>query len=671
MIIVSIYIKDSLGNYNRIELFKDEKISITSSIQNVNDISKTFTDFSQSFSVPASKNNNKLFKHWYENSNDNGFDVRKRVDSYIELDTIPFRTGKLQLESVDLKNNKPDSYKLTFFGSLVSLKDTFNGLLLKDLTLNKDYDFAYTPDYVKDKVTTYPADRNIMFPLITSDKVWTYGTGTTYDISNSETPILYSDLFPAIKLDSVFKMIESQFGINFNVNVTSSYSPFLIDPKFTAAYLWLKNAEKFILKYAAEGISFNSVGGDIYGFVVNLDDNLNPTFSGDGSFCTYEASNIKITSTVAGLIYNIHTFKNDVEILKQTAISIVGDQTFGLTDFAFGGYNPNDVYKIKISAPTPITFNAVITLFMVIYVPEEYGGNMTYSTVLSKSSNQTTSASILPVKDYFPEMKIEDFLSGILKQFNLTCYSTEKNIYNIETIEDFYASGNVIDISKYIITDTQSINRVKSFNKIKFEHEKSENLISANFLSANSRSFGDLYQDFDSDGSEYNIKLPFECYAFNQLSGNLIAGYALKTDLKNYIPKPVILYNVFPSGGTSAGTFYFRGSTTNAYTDYNCFGNETIINNVYHSLVWGAENSFLTSTIPISLYTNYYQSYLQNIFDEKARLIKLKSILPLSIITTLRLKDRVIIRDKRYIINSMNIDLITGETQLELLTDFR
>jgi len=39
--------------------------------------------------------------------------------------------------------------------------------------------------------------------------------------------------------------------------------------------------------------------------------------------------------------------------------------------------------------------------------------------------------------------------------------------------------------------------------------------------------------------------------------------------------------------------------------------------------------------------------------------------------TTLSLKDRLIIRDKRYIINSMPIDLTTGETNLELLTDFR
>ena len=43
------------SDYNRLELFNDEKISITSSIQNANDIGKIYTDFSQSFTIPASK----------------------------------------------------------------------------------------------------------------------------------------------------------------------------------------------------------------------------------------------------------------------------------------------------------------------------------------------------------------------------------------------------------------------------------------------------------------------------------------------------------------------------------------------------------------------------------------------------------------------------------------
>ena len=55
---VQLYVKGQ-----RLDLFQDETIQVTSSIQNVKDISKVFTDFSQSFSVPASRTNNNVFQH--------------------------------------------------------------------------------------------------------------------------------------------------------------------------------------------------------------------------------------------------------------------------------------------------------------------------------------------------------------------------------------------------------------------------------------------------------------------------------------------------------------------------------------------------------------------------------------------------------------------------------
>jgi len=42
------------GVSKRIELFNDEKISVTSSLQNANDLGKIYTDYSQSFTIPAS-----------------------------------------------------------------------------------------------------------------------------------------------------------------------------------------------------------------------------------------------------------------------------------------------------------------------------------------------------------------------------------------------------------------------------------------------------------------------------------------------------------------------------------------------------------------------------------------------------------------------------------------
>ena len=57
----------------RIDLFKDEQVSFNQSIQNIKDPAKIFTEFTQTFTVPASPNNNKIFKNWYNADVDNGF----------------------------------------------------------------------------------------------------------------------------------------------------------------------------------------------------------------------------------------------------------------------------------------------------------------------------------------------------------------------------------------------------------------------------------------------------------------------------------------------------------------------------------------------------------------------------------------------------------------------
>ena len=76
----------------------DENITITSKIQDVRDIGAVFTDYSQSFTIPATKSNNKIFKHWYNYNIDDGFDSRVKVDALIEIDHLPFRRGRIALE---------------------------------------------------------------------------------------------------------------------------------------------------------------------------------------------------------------------------------------------------------------------------------------------------------------------------------------------------------------------------------------------------------------------------------------------------------------------------------------------------------------------------------------------------------------------------------------------
>ena len=146
---VVLYIKNSDKDYQRVDMFDDETISLTSKIQDVRDIGKVFMDFSQSFTVPASRDNNKIFEHWYRYEIENNFDARTRKDAIMELDFNPFKRGKISLENVKLKDNKPFAYTLVFYGNTINLKDLLGDDELSDLPQLDNFTHDYSSSNVK------------------------------------------------------------------------------------------------------------------------------------------------------------------------------------------------------------------------------------------------------------------------------------------------------------------------------------------------------------------------------------------------------------------------------------------------------------------------------------------------------------------------------------------
>ena len=106
---VELYIKGGLDTedityeYERIELFDFEEINITNKIQDIKDISKVFTDFSQQFTIPASSHNNKIFKHYYNFDIVDGFDARIKLDAIIKINGINYREGRITLSGSSLR----------------------------------------------------------------------------------------------------------------------------------------------------------------------------------------------------------------------------------------------------------------------------------------------------------------------------------------------------------------------------------------------------------------------------------------------------------------------------------------------------------------------------------------------------------------------------------------
>ena len=676
MKVVGIYIQDSeTSQYNRVDLFDDEKISVTSSIQNINDIAKTYTDFSQTFTVPATKQNNKIFKHWYENSNDAPFSTLVKSNAYIEIDTIPFRSGKIQLESANLIDGQPQDYSITFIGILGNLKDTFAGKYLKDLTLDTSYDFNYTAENVRLSVIQTTTSTDIMFPLISSNRSWNVSpTFNDNAVNWVDAPIRYNELFPAIKLIAVLNMIETEFGINFDGTVAEP-STFLTDARFTNAYLWLKNADTFEYKAEPTQITFQSKTADT---IKNIANTTNSSFYFINSPIAYYnvKSTITITPTVANITYKIVLLKNGIEYSSIKTVSIIGAQSFVMLNYSVNAQSnfDNQIFTYYIVPDSTITFNTTILNQTVTTRP----GFTSYSQTLTKTSNQTVPIANVSIVAYMPEIKIEDFFSGLLKMFNLTCYSSDGINYTVEQLESYYSDGSDIDITKYVLQDKKALNRVKTYKKINFDYEKSESFINVDFNSRTGIEYGSLryVNNPPTEGEEYSIKLPFEDLNFSNLNGLFQVGYCLKTDLQKYVPKPIILYDYNSTNTTAAGfTFYWSNSLSGpgtGYTTYKAFGQETLISGETYGLNFNEQQSTLTNDlVPNSLYRNYYEQYFNNIYNLKARLIKLSAILPTSILTTLKLNDNIVIRDAKYLINSYTTDLTTGEVQFELLTDQR
>jgi len=644
----------------RIELFEDEKISLTSSIQNVNDISKVFTDYSQSFTIPASDNNNEIFRHWYENSLDNGFDQRVRYDGYIELDTQLFRTGKWQLESASLKNNRIEDYKITFYGDLKSLTDKFGEDKLNDVEEINDYTISYSGTNVRSKVTVFTPE-DVMFPLITSDRVWQYGVGGANDISTSGGAINYDELYPAIKVARVFDAIADKYNLNFS-------GTFLNQQKFNKAYLWLKgnDSRRFVSTTQRKQILFNN-NNTYLPQVFNIENNTyNLVVSGNvgiGSGLLAINSNFRIVINFPAITdHRVLIYKNGNLF---TTLQFNTSQSTINIPVSFGG----GAYTFFVEAFEATTYTYAYSFS---YTRWRYV-NPT-STTFQSVSLGTGSGSLnsnINLLNYMPDIKVTDFFSGILKMFNLTAFSTDGINFTLEQLENWYFLGDIKDFSEYCTTDLD-FNRIKPYKKINFEYEKSENVLSRNFFTTNSREYGNLSSTFNTDGSDYSIKLPFENLLFNKFTGtNLQVGYALKSDLTPYAPKPIILYFTERKSGT---LFINNGSGATNISNFNVFGQDCIDTSdlTNNTLNWGVEiSSYFLEPINNSLFNNYYLAYLNNLYSLKSRMVKVKMRLPYLELLNLRLNDRIVIRDKRYIINQYTTDLTTFESDFELIQDFR
>ena len=682
----------------RLDLFKDETVSLTQTIQNVKDIKKIFTEFTQTFSVPASKINNKIFKHYYNFHINNGFDARRKQNATLELNDLPFKIGKIRLDGVDLKNNLAHTYRITFFGNTVDLKDILGDNQLSTLGSLSDYNQIYSYQKIKDALEDYAVNSNdnILVPLITHTDRIIYDSnllaveyGNVYYNSNfryEDNGVNWNQFKYAIRVQTIIDAIESDFNIQFSNDFFNDAT----NQEFNNLFLWLHRKKG--------SVDTPSLGGFTWSQVTDLDNSSN-----GGTLNYFPASTTNGVLTIVPdentISWSIKLAIDPVEPLIPFSVRITrqgtgdiwqydnltGTQVYSVfQDFTNANNTQAGTYVISIGSSQVISFDPNGILWRLDIEEREGSNTLTGDQELSNAAIWETTPDLeFNIIEQIPKMKIIDFLTGLFQMFNLTAY-VDNGIIVVKTLDSYYAAASeLINIDQYLDTSTSKVDVALPFKEVNFSYKGLGTFLAKQFEQIwnsgwGSESYTLSNEIYDAPSESYSIQLPFEHLLYERLrnvTGNSATdiqyGYFVDDNFEPYFGEPLLFY---PIRQTSATNLSFRNTNPSGrvpITSYFIPSNSLSINSAtskfnihFRPMVneYTGVNNF-TNT----LFETKYKSYIEDVFNAQRRLTKVTAFLPYKIFNSLQLNDRIQLGQNNYKINSLKTNLTNGKTEFELL----
>lgn len=658
--ITSIYI-----GQDKLDLFEEDNIVIDSSVSKIEDITKVFTDTSNSFSVPATDNNNKILKHFYTTNLVDGWDVFSKVNCVVELNGLFYKQLKLKLNSATVKSNKPVSYSLQMFGLLADLKDILGSDKLTDLDFSS-YDFNYTGNNVWNSLINGSLSDVRFSTLSTKRLIYSSdssvdNTDTIKNIAQGDTDLNsglpFEALMPSILNIRIIEAIESKYGLTFSRD-------FFSQNQFNNLYLML-NGNKTVNRFE-EQIVFDVATSDptLYNNRVLLSDQL-PYDNTYQLKISVDCDNLnqreKFKSVIKANGVEIHSIEgsgNEIGIFSYIVKRSEIQTNFENLTFHFSSEFPLE-YKYTVDRDTSIDIN---------------------STFYKSEKDTEALSGVFNVTESMPDLKVIDYLSGLFKCFKLVCINTSETDIYIDSLEKYYRNGKVKDITKFVDFKEIPISTGKILNQINYKFKEPSTILQKQFFENNNIHYGDLeYKLTDEngklvEGETVDVKLPFENMIYEKLQDlngvndvNFMYGYMANESLEPVNVKAHLHYieNISPIEPIKVLTGsigYLLATRVNVPT--HTLG----VSTPQYSTVFGEEfNEYNGVLISNTIYSNFHKSYVENVFYKNRRIKKIQcKNLPTEFLINLKLNDVIEIKDEYYRINNYKVNLITKECLFEL-----
>jgi len=604
------------------------------------------------------------------------FDPRKKANCILYREGIPQLRGYLQMTSINILDEQNITYELVVYGRVANLFQDVGDNLLSDYDFS-EYTHLWTETNVRNSINTsiiingvtalFQLGRGYVYPLID------YG----FD-NNAQQTYNVDQLYPAIYVKTILDKILKTHGYRYESTIQSNNflnstdfkrliipasgndlrltSNQIIDKTFVVNRTTDNNlgaATNNIVKLMFNnteqdtdpvGVAANhsswvvpSQQGGYYNFVLNLKLNveLNSSITlPSGSYITFRLHiyirttsgrilNPNGTNQLIGLTINSRTF--DLSCLYQTNNKLIydGDEIeiyWQITSVQVIGTSPVSLQ--------PSDLNVIIkteTQFYSLPRPE-----------LSEFSNVNPTNAL-------PELKAKDFLTALIKMFNLYIEPNQLDdrLLAIEP-RDIYYNDNVVDITNNLDVSKDFIQKpmgALDFKQLEFSYAMDDDYWNKDYTDKYNYNHGFKRLDVENDFliETKKIELPFAPTPLAKpTTDRIIPQIVWWKDQNSFngrvnkTAKPRILYYGGLKYTGSPLTIHSNGTppTNTPYSSYGYAGHVDDPANPNYDLNWATSQEIqytiggLTPITINNLYKRYWEKNIKEITDKDSKIIE-------------------------------------------------
>jgi hypothetical protein len=530
---IQVFIKYTDNNFYLLDLDPAESINYKLTVKDLNDITKIFSPFTQSFKIPATDKNKRLCG-FIGNEKTLKLNNAGEFDSMIYISGFLFQSGKLTFEQSDYEFQDQKEFQATFANNLSSLTDKLGDSTIQELFQDENGNFDPLVKTVWDKsilkarmsgIKSNTLSNGIVFkfgiPFISNNRVWNYNENNlsivdniAYKLTKTTTDINFinlNEVRPAVNYMSIMNHLLLKIG-------TPVICPIFEKPEVNDLFAWC-NSESLVVTNAAafpletyspivkargetkddpDGTPLPTVPRwtvtETSGvFKIKRDDTVN--YLGKWS----DGININVDFSGLVAIEGTET-KIKVNIRRTTDNAILNSQeitgstfTWRLID-AYGGVtqlDSNGEIYLKVEV---LPLNLVKWNYIRVWTEQKFRYDSkgflgvkltTRATFGSESFNYTNSENLggnqLNLISCLPKMKCVDFLKSFFKTFNISVISTglqDQSMFwvtpnDLKEVNKPY-SKRIVDYTQFTNIDSLVKKRANQYNQYSFSHFNSK-----------------------------------------------------------------------------------------------------------------------------------------------------------------------------------------------------